>query len=196
MKEFITQDKLTDEFIDFLKETNYWGNYVRELSYAYDYLNDIVIYGENNTLTLLSAYRESGNIEEYLYRVASRQPIIDVRVPLLSAYTINFSHVLSRIERDFIWYINGKYNDKIKSTCLEKKSLLIRWMKEENAIGIFNNLYGGKESIIESINPYLESRIPYMIFPKIKTSKSASNLIILRNRFRIFYTRIITDEKS
>ena len=88
------------------------------------------------------------------------------------------------------------YNDKIKSTCLEKKSLLIRWMKEENAIGIFNNLYGGKESIIESINPYLENFIPYMIFPRVKTSKSASNLIILRNKFRIFYTRIITDEKS
>ena len=131
-----------------------------------------------------------------MYRVASRQPIIDVRVTLLSAYTLNFSHVLSRIEHDFIGYINEKYNDKIKSTCLEKRSLLIRWMKERNNIGIFNNLYGGKESIIESINPYLESRIPYMIFPKIKTSKSASNLIILRNRFRIFYTRIITDEKS
>ena len=196
MKEFITQDKLTDEFIDFLKETNYWDNYVRELSYAYDCLNYIGIYGENNTLTLLSAYRESGNIEEYLHRIATREPIIDVRVPLLSAYTLNFSHVLSRMEHDFIGYINEKYNDKIKSTCLEKKSLLIRWMKERNAIGIFNNLYGGKESIIESINPYLESRIPYMIFPRVKTSKSASNLIILRNRFRIFYTRIITDEKS
>ena len=196
MKEFITQDKLTDEFINFLKETNDWDNYVRELSYAYDYLNDIEIYGENNTLTLLSAYRESGNIEEYLHRIATREPIIDVRVPLLSAYTLNFSHVLSRMEHDFIGYINGKYNDKIKSTCLEKKSLLIRWMKEENAIGIFNNLYGGKESIIESINPYLENFIPYMIFPRAKTSKSASNLIILRNRFRIFYTRIITDEKS
>ena len=196
MKEFITQDKLTDEFIDFLKETNYWDNYVRELSYAYDCLNYIGIYGENNTLTLLSAYLESGNIEEYLHIIATREPIIDVRVPLLSAYTLRFSHVLSRIEHDFIGYINEKYNDKIKSTCLEKKSLLIRWMKERNSIGIFNNLYGGKESIIESINPYLESRIPYMIFPKIKTSKSASNLIILRNRFRIFYTRIITDEKS
>ena len=196
MKEFITQDKLTDEFINFLKETNYWDNYVRELSYAYDYLNDIVIYSENNTLTLLSAYRESGNIEEYLHRIATREPIIDVRVPLLSAYTLHFSHVLSRIEHDFIGYINEKYNDKIKSTCLEKRSLLIRWMKERNNIGIFNNLYGGKESIIESINPYLENFIPYMIFPRVKTSKSASNLIILRNRFRIFYTRIITDEKS
>ena len=196
MKEFITQDKLTDEFIDFLKETNYWDNYVRELSYAYDCLNYIGIYGENNTLTLLSAYRESGNIEEYLHRIATREPIIDVRVPLLSAYTLNFSHVLSRMEHNFIGYINEKYNDKIKSTCLEKKSLLIRWMKERNVIGIFNNLYGGKESIIESINPYLENFIPYMIFPRVKTSKSASNLIILRNRFRIFYTRIITDEKS
>ena len=196
MREFITQDKLTDEFINFLKETNDWDNYVRELSYAYDYLNYIGIYDENNTLTLLSAYIESGNIEEYLHIIATREPIIDVRVPLLSAYTLRFSHVLSRIEHDFIGYINEKYNDKIKSTCLEKKSLLIRWMKERNVIGIFNNLYGGKESIIESINPYLENFIPYMIFPRVKTSKSASNLIILRNRFRIFYTRIITDEKS
>ena len=31
MREFITQDKLTDEFINFLKETNDWDNYVREL---------------------------------------------------------------------------------------------------------------------------------------------------------------------
>ena len=196
MREFITQNKLTDEFINFLKETNDWDNYVRELSHTCDCLNDIGIYDEKHPIALLSKYVENGNIEEYLYRVASRQPIIDVRVPLLSAYTINFSYVLSRIEHDFIGYINGKYNDKIKSTCLEKKSLLIRWMKEENAIGIFNNLYGGKESIIESINPYLENFIPYMIFPRVKTSKSASNLIILRNRFRIFYTRIITDEKS
>ena len=196
MKEFITQNKLTDEFINFLKETNDWDNYVRELSHTCDCLNNIGIYDEKHPIALLSKYVENGNIEEYLYRVASRQPIIDVRVPLLSAYTLNFSYVLSRMEHDFIGYINGKYNDKIKSTCLEKKSLLIRWMKEENAIGIFNNLYGGKESIIESINPYLESRIPYMIFPKIKTSKSVSNLIILRNKFRIFYTRIITDEKS
>ena len=196
MKEFITQDKLTDEFINFLKETNYWGNYVRELSHTCDCLNDIGIYDEKHPIALLSKYVENGNIEEYLYRVSSRQPIIDVRVPLLSAYTLNFSHVLSRIEHDFIGYINEKYNDKIKSTCLEKKSLLIRWMKEENTLGTLKNEYGEKESIIESINPYLESRIPYMIFPKIKTSKSASNLIILRNRFRIFYTRIITDEKS
>ena len=196
MKEFITQDKLTDEFINFLKETNYWDNYVRELSYAYDYLNDIGIYGENNTLTLLSAYRESGNIEEYLHRIATREPIIDVRVPSLSISPLYNIPMLSGVEHDFIWYINEKYNDKIKSTCLEKKSLLIRWMKEENTLGALKNEYGEKESIIESINPYLESRIPYMIFPKIKTSKSASNLIILRNRFRIFYTRIITDEKS
>ena len=196
MKEFITQDKLTDEFIDFLKETNYWDNYVRELSYAYDYLNYIGIYDENNTLTLLSAYLESGNIEEYLHIIATREPIIDVRVPSLSISPLDNIPMLSRMEHDFIGYINGKYNDKIKSTCLEKKSLLIRWMKERNAIGIFNNLYGGKESIIESINPYLENFIPYMIFPRVKTSKSASNLIILRNRFRIFYTRIITDEKS
>ena len=196
MKEFITQDKLTDEFIDFLKETNYWDNYVRELSYAYDYLNDIGIYGENNTLTLLSAYRESGNIEEYLHRIATREPIIDVRVPSLSISPLYNIPMLSGVEHDFIWYINEKYNDKIKSTCLEKKSLLIRWMKEENAIGIFNNLYGGKESIIESINPYLESSIPYMIFPKINPYEYPRKMLILRNRFRIFYTRIITDEKS
>ena len=196
MKEFITQDKLTDEFIDFLKETNYWDNYVRELSYAYDCLNYIGIYGENNTLTLLSAYLESGYIEEYLHIIATREPIIDVRIPSLSISPLYNIPMLSGVEHDFIWYINEKYNDKIKSTCLEKKSLLIRWMKERNAIGIFNNLYGGKESIIESINPYLENFIPYMIFPRVKTSKSASNLIILRNRFRIFYTRIITDEKS
>ena len=196
MKEFITQDKLTDEFIDFLKETNDWDNYVRELSHTCDCLKNAMTYNEKHPIALLSKYVENGNIEEYLYRVASRQPIIDVRVPLLSAYTLNFSYVLSRMEHDFIWYINEKYNDKIKSTCLEKKSLLIRWMKEENTLGTLKNEYGEKESIIESINPYLESRIPYMIFPKIKTSKSASNLIILRNRFRIFYTRIITDEKS
>ena len=196
MREFITQDKLTDEFINFLKETNDWDNYVRELSHTCDCLNDIGIYDEKHPIALLSKYVENGNIEEYLYRVASRQPIIDVRVPLLSAYTLNFSYVLSRMEHDFIGYINEKYNDKIKSTCLEKKSLLIRWMKERNSIGIFNNLYGGKESIIESINPYLESRIPYMIFPKINPYEYPRKMLILRNRFRIFYTRIITDEKS
>ena len=196
MKEFITQDKLTDEFIDFLKETNYWDNYVRELSYAYDYLNDIGIYGENNTLTLLSAYRESGNIEEYLHRIATREPIIDVRVPSLSISPLYNIPMLSGVEHDFIWYINEKYNDKIKSTCLEKKSLLIRWMKEGNSIGIFNNLYGGKESIIESINPYLESRIPYMIFPKINPYEYPRKMLKLRDNFNTFYTRIITDEKS
>ena len=196
MKEFITQDKLTDEFIDFLKETNYWDNYVRELSYAYDCLNYIGIYGENNTLTLLSAYRESGNIEEYLHRIATREPIIDVRVPSLSISPLDNIPMLSGVEHDFIWYINEKYNDKIKSTCLEKKSLLIRWMKEENTLGTLKNEYGEKESIIESINPYLGSRIPYMIFPKINPYEYPRKMLILRNRFRIFYTRIITDEKS
>ena len=196
MREFITQDKLTDEFINFLKETNDWDNYVRELSHTCDCLNDIGIYDEKHPIALLSKYVENGNIEEYLYRVASRQPIIDVRVPLLSAYTLNFSYVLSRMEHDFIGYINEKYNDKIKSTCLEKKSLLIRWMKERNSIGIFNNLYGGKESIIESINPYLESRIPYMIFPKINPYEYPRKMLKLRDNFNTFYTRIITDEKS
>ena len=145
MKEFITQDKLTDEFINFLKATNDWDNYVRELSYAYDCLNDIGIYGENHTLTLLSAYRESGNIEEYLHRITIREPIIDVRVPSLSISPLDYIPMLSNIEHDFIWYINEKYNDKIKSTCLEKKSLLIRWMKEENALGALKNEYGEKE---------------------------------------------------
>ena len=196
MKEFITQNKLTDEFINFLKETNDWDNYVRELSHTCDCLNNIGIYDEKHPIALLSKYVENGNIEEYLYRVASRQPIIDVRVPLLSAYTLNFSYVLSRMEHDFIGYINEKYNDKIKSTCLEKKSLLIRWMKERNSIGIFNNLYGGKESIIESINPYLESRIPYMIFPKINPYEYPRKMLKLRDNFNTFYTRIITDEKS
>ena len=196
MKEFITQDKLTDEFIDFLKETNYWDNYVRELSYAYDYLNDIVIYGENNTLTLLSAYRESGNIEEYLHRIATREPIIDVRVPSLSISPLYNIPMLSGVEHDFIWYINEKYNDKIKSTCLEKKSLLIRWMKEENTLGALKNEYGEKESIIESINPYLENFIPYMIFPKINPYEYPRKMLKLRDNFNTFYTRIITDEKS
>ena len=196
MKEFITQDKLTDEFIDFLKETNYWDNYVRELSYAYDCLNYIGIYGENNTLTLLSAYRESGNIEEYLHRIATREPIIDVRIPSLSISPLDCIHMLSGVEHDFIWYINEKYNDKIKSTCLEKKSLLIRWMKEENTLGTLKNEYGEKESIIESINPYLESRIPYMIFPKINPYEYPRKMLKLRDNFNTFYTRIITDEKS
>ena len=196
MREFITQDKLTDEFIDFLKETNDWDNYVRELSYAYDCLNYIGIYGENNTLTLLSAYRESGNIEEYLHRIATREPIIDVRVPSLSISPLYNIPMLSGVEHDFIWYINEKYNDKIKSTCLEKKSLLIRWMKEENTLGALKNEYGEKESIIESINPYLESRIPYMIFPKINPYEYPRKMLKLRDNFNTFYTRIITDEKS
>ena len=196
MKEFITQDKLTDEFIDFLKETNYWDNYVRELSYAYDYLNDIGIYGENNTLTLLSAYLESGNIEEYLHIIATREPIIDVRIPSLSISPLYNIPMLSGVEHDFIWYINEKYNDKIKSTCLEKKSLLIRWMKEENTLGALKNEYCEKESIIESINPYLESRIPYMIFPKINPYEYPRKMLKLRDNFNTFYTRIITDEKS
>ena len=196
MKEFITQDKLTDEFIDFLKETNYWDNYVRELSYAYDYLNYIGIYGENNTLTLLSAYLESGNIEEYLHIIATREPIIDVRIPSLSISPLYNIPMLSGVEHDFIWYINEKYNDKIKSTCLEKKSLLIRWMKEENTLGTLKNEYGEKESIIESINPYLESRIPYMIFPKINPYEYPRKMLKLRDNFNTFYTRIITDEKS
>lgn len=196
MKEFITQDKLTDEFIDFLKETNYWDNYVRELSYAYDYLNYIGIYNENNTLTLLSAYLESGNIEEYLHIIATREPIIDVRVPSLSISPLDNIPMLSGVEHDFIWYINEKYNDKIKSTCLEKKSLLIRWMKEENTLGTLKNEYGEKESIIESINPYLESRIPYMIFPKINPYEYPRKMLKLRDNFNTFYTRIITDEKS
>ena len=196
MKEFITQDKLTDEFINFLKETNDWDNYVRELSHTCDCLKNAMTYNEKHTIALLSKYVENGNIEEYLYRVASRQPIIDVRVPLLSAYTLNFSYVLSRMEHDFIGYINEKYNDKIKSACLESKSLLIRWMKERNAIGTFNNEYGGKEMIIESINPHLESNIPHMIFPRIKSSEQASKFKLLRERFRIFYTRIVTDEKN
>lgn len=196
MKEFITQDKLTDEFIDFLKETNYWDNYVRELSYAYDYLNYIGIYDENNTLTLLSAYLESGNIEEYLHIIATREPIIDVRVPSLSISPLDNIPMLSGVEHDFIWYINEKYNDKIKSTCLEKKSLLIRWMKEENTLGTLKNEYGEKESIIESINPYLESRIPYMIFPKINPYEYPRKMLKLRDNFNTFYTRIITDEKS
>ena len=196
MKEFITQDKLTDEFIDFLKETNYWDNYVRELSYAYDCLNYIGIYGENNTLTLLSAYLESGNIEEYLHIIATREPIIDVRVPSLSISPLDNIPMLSGVEHDFIWYINEKYNDKIKSTCLEKKSLLIRWMKEENTLGALKNEYGEKESIIESINPYLESRIPYMIFPKINPYEYPRKMLKLRDNFNTFYTRIITDEKS
>ena len=196
MKEFITQDKLTDEFIDFLKGTNYWDNYVRELSYAYDYLNYIGIYDENNTLTLLSAYIESGNIEEYLHIIATREPIIDVRVPSLSISPLDNIPMLSGVEHDFIWYINEKYNDKIKSTCLEKKSLLIRWMKEENTLGTLKNEYGEKESIIESINPYLESRIPYMIFPKINPYEYPRKMLKLRDNFNTFYTRIITDEKS
>ena len=196
MKEFITQDKLTDEFIDFLKETNYWDNYVRELSYAYDCLNYIGIYGENNTLTLLSAYLESGNIEEYLHIIATREPIIDVRVPSLSISPLDNIPILSGVEHDFIWYIKEKYNDKIKSTCLEKKSLLIRWMKEENTLGTLKNEYGEKESIIESINPYLESRIPYMIFPKINPYEYPRKMLKLRDNFNTFYTRIITDEKS
>lgn len=196
MKEFITQDKLTDEFIDFLKGTNYWDNYVRELSYAYDYLNYIGIYDENNTLTLLSAYLESGNIEEYLHIIATREPIIDVRVPSLSISPLDNIPMLSGVEHDFIWYINEKYNDKIKSTCLEKKSLLIRWMKEENTLGTLKNEYGEKESIIESINPYLESRIPYMIFPKINPYEYPRKMLKLRDNFNTFYTRIITDEKS
>ena len=196
MKEFITQDKLTDEFIDFLKETNYWDNYVRELSYAYDCLNYIGIYGENNTLTLLSDYRESGNIEEYLHIIATREPIIDVRIPSLSISPLYNIPMLSGVEHDFIWYINEKYNDKIKSTCLEKKSLLIRWMKEENTLGTLKNEYGEKESIIESINPYLESRIPYMIFPKINPYEYPRKMLKLRDNFNTFYTRIITDEKS
>ena len=196
MKEFITQDKLTDEFIDFLKGTNYWDNYVRELSYAYDYLNYIGLYDENNTLTLLSAYLESGNIEEYLHIIATREPIIDVRVPSLSISPLDNIPMLSGVEHDFIWYINEKYNDKIKSTCLEKKSLLIRWMKEENTLGTLKNEYGEKESIIESINPYLESRIPYMIFPKINPYEYPRKMLKLRDNFNTFYTRIITDEKS
>ena len=196
MKEFITQDKLTDEFIDFLKETNYWDNYVRELSYAYDCLNYIGIYGENNTLTLLSAYLESGNIEEYLHIIATREPIIDVRIPSLSISPLYNIPMLSGVEHDFIGYINEKYNDKIKSTCLEKKSLLIRWMKEENTLGTLKNEYGEKESIIESINPYLESRIPYMIFPKINPYEYPRKMLKLRDNFNTFYTRIITDEKS
>ena len=196
MKEFITQDKLTDEFIDFLKGTNYWDNYVRELSYAYDYLNYIGIYDENNTLTLLSAYLESGNIEEYLHIIATREPIIDVRVPSLSISPLDNIPMLSGVEHDFIWYINEKYNDKIKSTCLEKKSLLIRWMKEENTLGTLKNEYGEKESIIESINPYLESRIPYMIFPKINPYEYPRKMLKLRDNFNTLYTRIITDEKS
>lgn len=196
MKEFITQDKLTDEFIDFLKGTNYWDNYVRELSYAYDYLNYIGIYDENNTLTLLSAYLENGNIEEYLHIIATREPIIDVRVPSLSISPLDNIPMLSGVEHDFIWYINEKYNDKIKSTCLEKKSLLIRWMKEENTLGTLKNEYGEKESIIESINPYLESRIPYMIFPKINPYEYPRKMLKLRDNFNTFYTRIITDEKS
>ena len=196
MKEFITQDKLTDEFIDFLKETNDWDNYVRELSYAYDCLNYIGIYGENNTLTLLSAYLESGNIEEYLHIIATREPIIDVRIPSLSISPLYNIPMLSGVEHDFIWYINEKYNDKIKSTCLEKKSLLIRWMKEENTLGTLKNEYGEKESIIESINPYLESRIPYMIFPKINPYEYPRKMLKLRDNFNTFYTRIVTDEKS
>ena len=196
MREFITQDKLTDEFIDFLKETNDWDNYVRELSYAYDCLNYIGIYGENNTLTLLSAYLESGNIEEYLHIIATREPIIDVRIPSLSISPLYNIPMLSGVEHDFIWYINEKYNDKIKSTCLEKKSLLIRWMKEENTLGTLKNEYGEKESIIESINPYLESRIPYMIFPKINPYEYPRKMLKLRDNFNTFYTRIITDEKS
>ena len=196
MREFITQDKLTDEFINFLKETNDWDNYVRELSHTCDCLKNAMTYNEKHPIALLSKYVENGNIEEYLYRVATREPIIDVRIPSLSISPLYNIPMLSGVEHDFIWYINEKYNDKIKSTCLEKKSLLIRWMKEENTLGALKNEYGEKESIIESINPYLENFIPYMIFPRVKTSKSASNLIILRNRFRIFYTRIITDEKS
>lgn len=196
MREFITQDKLTDEFINFLKGTNDWDNYVREILYAYDCMNDIGIYGENNPLTLLSAYRENGNIEEYLHRIAARKPIIDVRIPSLSISPLDYIPMLSGVEHDFIAYINEKYNDKIKSACLESKSLLIRWMKEKNAIGTFNNEYGGKEMIIENINPHLESNIPHMIFPRIKSSEQASKFKLLRERFRIFYTRIVTDEKN
>ena len=63
MKEFMKQTDVASEFLNFLKETNDWDNYVREILYAYDCLNDIGTYGENNPLTLLSAYRENGNIE-------------------------------------------------------------------------------------------------------------------------------------
>ena len=196
MKEFITQDKLTDEFINFLKETNDWDNYVRELSHTCDCLKNAMTYNEKHPIALLSKYVENGNIEEYLHRIATREPIIDVRVPSLSISPLYNIPMLSGVEHDFIGYINEKYNDKIKSTCLEKKSLLIRWMKEENTLGTLKNEYGEKESIIESINPYLESRIPYMIFPKINPYEYPRKMLILRNRFRIFYTRIITDEKS
>ena len=76
------------------------------------------------------------------------------------------------------------------------ESLLIRWMKEENTLGTLKNEYGEKESIIESINPYLESRIPYMIFPKINPYEYPRKMLKLRDNFNTFYTRIITDEKS
>ena len=196
MKEFITQDKLTDEFINFLKETNDWDNYVRELSHTCDCLKNAITYNEKHPIALLSKYVENGNIDEYLYRVATREPIIDVRVPSLSISPLYNIPMLSGVEHDFIWYINEKYNDKIKSTCLEKKSLLIRWMKEKNTLGALKNEYGEKESIIESINPYLESRIPYMIFPKINPYEYPRKMLKLRDNFNTFYTRIITDEKS
>ena len=131
-----------------------------------------------------------------MHRIATREPIIDVRVPSLSISPLYNIPMLSGVEHDFIWYINEKYNDKIKSTCLEKKSLLIRWMKEENTLGTLKNEYGEKESIIESINPYLESRIPYMIFPKINPYEYPRKMLKLRDNFNTFYTRIITDEKS
>ena len=50
MREFITQDKLTDEFINFLKETNYWDNYVRELSHTCDCLKNAMTYNEKHPI--------------------------------------------------------------------------------------------------------------------------------------------------
>ena len=196
MREFITQDELTEEFIEFLKKRKDWENYIRELSYSYDFMKDTIMYSEKHPITLLGDYLEIGNIEEYLHRIASKEPIIDVRIPSLSVRPLDYEPTLSSMEHDFVVYINEKYNDKIKSTCLEKKSLLIRWMKEENTLGTLKNEYGEKESIIESINPYLESRIPYMIFPKINPYEYPRKMLKLRDNFNTFYTRIITDEKS
>ena len=196
MREFITQDELTEEFIEFLKKRKDWENYIRELSYSYDFMKDTIMYSEKHPITLLGDYLEIGNIEEYLHRIASKEPIIDVRIPSLSVRPLDYEPTLSSMEHDFVVYINEKYTDKIKSVCIENKSLLIRWMKEKNTLGTFNNEYGGKEMIIENINPYLESNIPHMIFPRIKSSKQTSKFKLLRERFRIFYTRIVTDEKS
>lgn len=169
MKEFMTQEEVAREFLNFLHGDEYaYNTYSNGIKALYEREKR---WGMKNGYKVRAYDEANGSLDKYILIMSRRDTMIDLMIPIKYSKfstSIQSSNAFD-IYHSFVKVFNKKHEVEITNQFKICGKLFIRYLREHRRMKDIDKwCRGGREGIVMEINDWVDSRIP--LFDTIRDS--------------------------